>query len=540
MPLFKFAKGKPALNPMKLSPGKLKTYLQCPQKYSYLHVNPRPAEQLSKIHLVFDSALKKCLDRYQSGLDSSKSRMDPDEIDRFMQTQWNPAQFRDDPALPDLNAAAEIAGMKIHEWFEVHSGKSVSFRGKPAVGIFASVPIFPVMIWTRLDRVEQVSDGDLRIVSFKSGARQQDPYQIKTDLSVRLMFAAGKELFGNSLTKIAIVYLRSGKTIELTGMDLQLESLADEVHAIARDIQADRFPPNPGPLCSVCEFQDSCSGWPVPPWNRSNEDRKTYSTRLRLSYSKMSLFERCPRAYHKLYIEGIPPKPQPFFSFGSCIHAVMEDFYDKGNKQKRTLEYLNSILEDKWRFFRAGYRDEEAENQYRQKAVRMIERYFNQFVLNKSFKPAASIEIYFEMPVGDHTIMTGFIDRIDRVSHSDHVVLDYKTEPTRRSQQAVDEDLQLTLYFWAATEFCGLNISALGLYMMAHDELILTTRSSADIPLLLERIESVTISIKNETEFAPKINKYCRSCDHLSGCPLEKDILAREDIRTMEFTDQDA
>ncbi len=169
----------------------------------------------------------------------------------------------------------------------------------------------------------------------------------------------------------------------------------------------------------------------------------------------------------------------------------------------------------------------------------MLKTYYQRFVAGKKFKPAFSIEEYFEIPVGKDSIMTGFIDRIDKLSSKGYIVLDYKTEPTDRTQEAVDNDLQLTLYYWAGREFLKLDIRELGLFMMSHDKLTTSRRTQEDIPHLLRRIEDVTLKIREEEEFAPRINKYCLSCDHLEGCPLEADIRSREDIRTMEFTDSD-
>ena len=35
----------------------------------------------------------------------------------------------------------------------------------------------------------------------------------------------------------------------------------------------------------------------------AGEDEETYGKRLRVSYSKLSLYQRCPRSYHKSYVE---------------------------------------------------------------------------------------------------------------------------------------------------------------------------------------------------------------------------------------------
>ncbi len=527
------------LEPMKTSPGKLKMYLQCPMKYKYTHIEPRQGEPRSRAHLIFDSLLKKSLEIYEKQLITSFEDIPEDYLIRQLESHWDPDQFNDADDPEAFHAAAQQAAVNMTHWLNESAGTPLTYRNQPAVAIFLPWICHPVTVWTRLDRIERLRDGTIRIVSFKSGQRQTDPENMSVDLSVRLIAAAAREHFGRDVNRFTYVYMRTGDMVEVPLDSLELESLPQELMRIVRSIQSGDFPPEPGPLCSVCEFISNCEGWKTLPWTLSGETRETYAKRLRLSYSKMSLFERCPRTYRKLYVDGIPPRPQPFFSFGSCLHAVMEVYYDGKIKRKRDLPFLLEILDEKWKEYRIGYHSESEEHRYREKARNMLEAYYNRFVAHGKFKPAAFIEEYFEMPVGPDSIMTGFIDRIDRRGRKQYIVLDYKTEPTDRSQEAVDKDLQLTLYYWAATEFLNLNITELGLFMMSHDKLILTTRSKAHLPELFERIISVTEQIRQETEFAPKINKYCLSCDHLVGCPLESEIRSRKDLRTMEFTEED-
>ena len=69
---------------------------------------------------------------------------------------------------------------------------------------------------------------------------------------------------------------------------------------------------------------------------------------------------------------------------------------------------------------------------------------------------------------------------------------------------------------------------------------MLTTRTPADIPPLLERINDTVRRIQATTVFEPCINKYCLSCDHLIGCPLEEQIRSDKTLRSMEFSDDSA
>lgn len=541
-PLFK--RKEKNLEPMKTSPGKLRSYIQCPYKYKQIQVDGQKVDSSPSPHLEFDKLANSLVESWQKKQHGTTQAASRESIRQVMmntlEAQWNPDRYTDQETANEFYQFALNTIDQMADWFVNNTGQSFNYRNKPSIGMFAPWYPRPLTIWTRLDRVEKNADGTVRVIDFKSGARETTAAEMKTDLGLRLQAAAGRELFGDALTHIAYVYLRTGHTVQVSLEDMELEFLKADIMHIARKIQNGHFEPNLGPLCSVCEFQPECPGWKSRlPWVPAGETRETFGNRLRLSYSKMSLYERCPRAYHKLYHESVPPKPQPFFSFGSCIHAIMEDFYDGSSREKPTWDRMMSIMDEQWRNFRIGYRSDEEEEKYKTQARAQLELFFNQFVRGQKFKPAYFIEKYFELPIGNDSIMTGFIDRIDKLPGGGYVVLDYKTEPTDRTQEAVDKDLQLTLYYWASREFLNLDIKKLGLFMMSHDKLMTTTRTPEDIPVLMDRVIEVTRQIRAEEEFAPKMNKYCRSCDHLDDCPLRHEIKADTTLRTMEFTDSD-
>ena len=123
---------------------------------------------------------------------------------------------------------------------------------------------------------------------------------------------------------------------------------------------------------------------------------------------------------------------------------------------------------------------------------------------------------------------------VENISDETYEILDYKTEPTLRTQQAVDEDKQLSIYYWAAEETMGLKISKLSLLMLDHDKKIETFRSRENIPHVIEAIDKTAYEMLTETEFKPKMNKYCKSCDHLNSCPLKEEILKNDALISMK------
>ena len=90
-----------------------------------------------------------------------------------------------------------------------------------------------------------------------------------------------------------------------------------------------------------------------------------------------------------------------------------------------------------------------------------------------------------------------------------------------RTQEDVDNDMQLTAYFWAAKKL-GMDVERLSLHFVRFQKNIYTTRSNDDIAKFEKDISEWFGRIEAEKEFPPKRNKYCDHCDFKEICGIEK------------------
>jgi RecB family exonuclease len=308
-----------------------------------------------------------------------------------------------------------------------------------------------------------------------------------------------------------------------------------------------------GSLCNSCEYLDACPAWPTTPREIAGETPEVFGERIRLSYSKLSSYKRCPRAWKGSYLDGkFSREPKPFFSFGKAIHEAFENYYDPYGAKKSSLKHLLILWDEAFNNYPEGYRDEKEKKTYYDKGVEQITRYHKHYCADGKYRPAYSIEDYFEVPLGKNAVMNGFVDRIDKLDDGTYEILDYKTEPTRRSQKAADEDDQLTIYFWACETLFNMKIKQLSLLMTNFDEQLITTRKAEDFPELVAAIDAVAAEMKDNIKkfqesydpdqgdspyFPPKKNKFCKNCDLLETCPLKAEISGDSSIRTMEYVD---
>ncbi|MBP5468850.1 MAG: PD-(D/E)XK nuclease family protein, partial [Candidatus Riflebacteria bacterium] len=395
-----------------------------------------------------------------------------------------------------------------------------------------------VVLSANVDRIDLLPNGKLQIVIYKTGKQTPNENTIKNDIFSAFYWFIANYLYPDEVDSISFVYLLSKQTIKFIPSEIAIERLKVSVLDF---IKEKSFEGKEGSLCSWCDYYGPCPKWKIKPYEVAKESIDEFKQRIRLSYSKMSLYLNCPYSYKRLYIDRIAPKPQPFFDFGTAIHETFERIYAPSETaiEKPSLDDLLNVYEKVRLCYRDGFANEKIEEEYHQDGIRQLTLYYNHFIKSKVFKSAASVERYFEIPCGKYAVMTGSIDRIDALDDGTFEILDYKTEPTLRPQEEVDKDKQLSIYYWAAQNFMGYKISKLSLLMLDHDIKIKTSRKESDIDAVLETIDRTAYDMIHETSFIPKINKYCKSCDHLNTCPLKEKILSSKELTSMQkFSDE--
>ena len=342
-----------------------------------------------------------------------------------------------------------------------------------------------------------------------------------------------------------------------------------------------------GSLCGWCEYQSGCPAWcqhrslcegvckdvyNCRKWydaetGRLRDDRPkemsaeeferrirekfvtTDRSLFRLSFSKMNTYDLCPMNYRKLYLDHCPPQPKAFFSIGLSYHSTMEDlFVYDGPHKHPSLEKVKEMFKAKW--ISAGYRSAEEEDFYFRRGLRMCEDYHAKFITGK-YRRAYATEEYFEFRVGK-TLLNGFIDRVDRDEDGQFTIVDYKTNPKMYTQEELEDDQQMTMYYLAAREgklgcsgYKPFEPKQFVFQFVNFCKELVTHRKAPDLDVFVDRVSHFTDEIEWRQKaykasgfdprigmllFPPKENKYCQSCDHHHICPLKSDVTVSQEI----------
>lgn len=235
---------------------------------------------------------------------------------------------------------------------------------------------------------------------------------------------------------------------------------------------------------------------------------------MKLSYSAISTYQKCPLSYKYLYIDRLPTKPSHHLSFGSSIHSALEFFYAVEKPEPYSLQELLDELDKVW--LTEGYENDVLEQEYKEKGRTILTQFYHDNVASFAVPVAVEKRFYLDF---DGVTLSGVIDRIDRLSDGNLEIIDYKTNGKLPPKTKVNTDLQLPIYHMAAEKLYGMAPKKLTLYFLVPNAKISTRKTKTDITKAQATIHKVAENISNE-KFAPFKNPLCPWCDFIELCPL--------------------
>jgi DNA helicase-2/ATP-dependent DNA helicase PcrA len=232
---------------------------------------------------------------------------------------------------------------------------------------------------------------------------------------------------------------------------------------------------------------------------------------LSLSASDLDLYLTCPLKYKFGRVFGIPQEPTINQRFGILIHNVLERFHkDNG---AGGLERLMELFESGWR--RTGFGSSDDELQFRDRAREAMRLYWERE--EEAEGEPLWLERKFDIKIGPHRVR-GRVDRVDRLPDGSHELIDYKTGE-RKSEAALENDLQLALYRVAAREDWGLEASSCSYYYVLDADKVAAPTKPDDA----ERVERTVLEVGEGVlgqDFEPRpAPTTCSWCDYRLICP---------------------
>lgn len=239
--------------------------------------------------------------------------------------------------------------------------------------------------------------------------------------------------------------------------------------------------------------------------------------RLRLSFTRVDTFERCPLLFRYQYVDGLPQAPAPQLSFGSSIHAVLEWLYDRKHPELPSVDEVWAALHERWDS--SGYAEVEREQQVAayQHAQEILGR-FHARVAQEGFRLPAATEAWFELPFPDDVVVVGAIDRVDVTDEGVLHVVDYKTNRRARTRSQVRDSLQLAIYALATRELYGSLPASVSLDFVVPGVRVSVPVDELPLDAVPSRLADVARRIRAGEDTAVP-HRLCDWCDFRAICP---------------------
>jgi putative RecB family exonuclease len=238
-----------------------------------------------------------------------------------------------------------------------------------------------------------------------------------------------------------------------------------------------------------------------------------------LGPSKINTYLSCPRKYEYQYIEQVRRPRPPAATVGSVVHAVVEHSH-RAHWSPANTEDAADLLTALWNAVKAE--TEDPHDLQADKAMRDArDVWLPWYLIWCRGSLDIAVEETWKLPVaGSDLVLQGTIDRI-YLKNGLTVVSDIKTGKRVPSGLSLANDLQLTLYSWAARQM-GLTEDTLEIVAMRSQGSVMTTRTDSYIAAVLEQTVLPVHEQIMAGRFPANVSSQfgCSWCSYHTLCPV--------------------
>jgi len=238
---------------------------------------------------------------------------------------------------------------------------------------------------------------------------------------------------------------------------------------------------------------------------------------LWLSYSSISDFVKCPRAYYlkNVYKDSNTGNKisliKPSLALGQCIHQILENISSlpKDSRFNKSLQQRLDLAWEKIKGKKGGFLNADIEHKYKRRAQDVLERvYKNPGPLKKLAVKIKDDLPHFWLSKQENIILCGKLDWLEYLPKEDAVhIIDFKTGHTRNQNS-----LQLPIYCLLASKCQKRKILQVSFWYLESDN----QPVSQSMPNLVQTKKQV-LDIAKKIFLARKLNKFnCPKGE--SGC----------------------
>jgi putative RecB family exonuclease len=240
---------------------------------------------------------------------------------------------------------------------------------------------------------------------------------------------------------------------------------------------------------------------------------------MRISYTQVSTYQRCPQQYKLQYVDRIRVPAGPELHFGAALHETLNFMYDPRHAPAPSLEQVVESFVRAWQARGKEVADETTRQTLFEQGVDIIRRHYEKHARLDDGRRTAATELPFSVPFDGEHVLTGRIDRVDTRPGNQLEIVDYKTSRRMRPQGEMEKDAQLAIYRLAADQLYPGSQVTTTLFYLFHDFEMRIALSEEMVAEKRDEIRDVLVGIQ-VGDFDPKVGGHCEWCAYQAFCPL--------------------
>jgi len=256
----------------------------------------------------------------------------------------------------------------------------------------------------------------------------------------------------------------------------------------------------------------------------------------RLSYSRVSKWETCPKSYQFSYVDRLPRGDAVWALVGTVVHATLETLEREALARgvPGSLSLRGAAAAYKAIAAREGLVGVEPFTD----GWQMVQ----DWVVDRGWRDPTQIlglELPFTLRVGRFEVV-GVVDRIERVAPGVIKITDYKSGRNLFRAEDLSTNLQLSLYE-AAVRDCWPDTREvhLAMWMLRHRQQQRTQRTPEQLDAALAYAETIGEQIESATEYPARLGPHCGYCDFRTHCETYRaavggELPAAQDLGDLE------
>jgi DNA helicase-2/ATP-dependent DNA helicase PcrA len=239
-----------------LSYSQIETFDTCPLQYRYRYIQRIPVTPSGA--LSFGDAIHKTLFAFYKAAKEGKNPTKKDLL-KILEENWSSVGYASKAHEMKMKKQGEEILANFYE--KAYDPKHLP---KDLEQMF-TIKISPnFKIGGKIDRVDELPDGKLEIIDYKTGkVPSEEKIDKNLQMTIYALAAQDEGIYGRNPEEVILsfYFLDTQEKISLQRTRQQLEEAKKVLLSKKKEIESSDFSPKPSNLCDFCEFRLLCEAW---------------------------------------------------------------------------------------------------------------------------------------------------------------------------------------------------------------------------------------------------------------------------------------